>query len=34
MHAAGWQHFLGRLIRAATGDDPGPDPWRDPSLIP
>jgi len=27
IHAAGWQHFLARLTRAATGDDPGPDPW-------
>jgi uncharacterized protein YndB with AHSA1/START domain len=28
IHAAGWQHFLARLIRAAAGDDPGPDPWQ------
>jgi uncharacterized protein YndB with AHSA1/START domain len=27
MHAAGWAHFLGRLAVAATGADPGPDPW-------
>jgi uncharacterized protein YndB with AHSA1/START domain len=28
MHATGWQHFLGRLISAAAGDEPGPDPWN------
>jgi uncharacterized protein YndB with AHSA1/START domain len=28
MHANGWQHFLGRLIVAAAGRDPGPDPWN------
>lgn len=27
MHGIGWQHFLARLATAATGDDPGPDPW-------
>ena len=27
IHAAGWQHFLSRLARAAAGQDPGPDPW-------
>jgi uncharacterized protein YndB with AHSA1/START domain len=27
VHAAGWQHFLARLTRAAAGIDPGPDPW-------
>jgi uncharacterized protein YndB with AHSA1/START domain len=32
IHAAGWQHFLARLIYAAAGDDPGPDPWQD--LVP
>jgi uncharacterized protein YndB with AHSA1/START domain len=26
-HALGWQHFLARLVRAAGGGDPGPDPW-------
>lgn len=26
-HEAGWAHFLARLTRLATGDDPGPDPW-------
>jgi uncharacterized protein YndB with AHSA1/START domain len=28
MHAAGWPHFLDRLATAATGADPGPDPWN------
>ena len=31
IHATGWQHFLARLTHAAAGDDPGPDPWQDPS---
>jgi uncharacterized protein YndB with AHSA1/START domain len=26
-HAEGWDHFLPRLSVAATGGDPGPDPW-------
>ena len=26
-HAVGWNHFLDRLSRRATGQDPGPDPW-------
>ncbi len=26
-HAIGWPHFLARLAVAATGVDPGPDPW-------
>lgn len=26
-HAEGWEHFLPRLAVAATGGDPGPDPW-------
>jgi uncharacterized protein YndB with AHSA1/START domain len=26
-HAAGWQHYLGRLAIAAVDGDPGPDPW-------
>ncbi|MEZ5668678.1 MAG: SRPBCC domain-containing protein [Alphaproteobacteria bacterium] len=26
-HAIGWPHFLARLGEAATGRDPGPDPW-------
>jgi uncharacterized protein YndB with AHSA1/START domain len=28
-HAVGWPHFLGRMQVAASGDDPGPDPWRE-----
>lgn len=28
IHAAGWEHFIARLSRAAAGDDPGPDPWH------
>jgi uncharacterized protein YndB with AHSA1/START domain len=26
-HRTGWQHYLPRLAIAATGRDPGPDPW-------
>jgi uncharacterized protein YndB with AHSA1/START domain len=26
-HAVGWDHFLPRLVIAAAGGDPGPDPW-------
>jgi uncharacterized protein YndB with AHSA1/START domain len=26
-HAHGWDHYLERLVAAATGGDPGPDPW-------
>jgi uncharacterized protein YndB with AHSA1/START domain len=26
-HAAGWNHYLERLVVAAGGGDPGPDPW-------
>ena len=26
-HAAGWDHYLGRLEIAAAGGDPGRDPW-------
>ena len=26
-HAHGWDHYLERLIVAAPGGDPGPDPW-------
>lgn len=25
-HAEGWEHFLSRLMLAAVGQDPGPDP--------
>ena len=26
-HAHGWDHYLSRLVTAATGGDPGVDPW-------
>jgi uncharacterized protein YndB with AHSA1/START domain len=26
-HATGWTHYMGRLTVAASGRDPGPDPW-------
>jgi uncharacterized protein YndB with AHSA1/START domain len=26
-HARGWDHYLGRLVIAARGADPGADPW-------
>jgi uncharacterized protein YndB with AHSA1/START domain len=26
-HAHGWDHYLARLAVAASGGDPGPDPW-------
>ncbi len=26
-HAVGWDHYLDRLVVAAGGVDPGPDPW-------
>lgn len=26
-HGIGWGHFLERLVVAAGGGDPGPDPW-------
>jgi uncharacterized protein YndB with AHSA1/START domain len=28
-HEHGWLHFLGRLQKAAVGEDPGPDPFAD-----
>jgi uncharacterized protein YndB with AHSA1/START domain len=28
IHATGWKHFLDRLVIAAAGTDPGPDPWN------
>ena len=28
-HAHGWEHFLPRLVAAASGVDPGRDPWLD-----
>jgi uncharacterized protein YndB with AHSA1/START domain len=27
-HATGWTHYIGRLSIAASGRDPGPDPWK------
>ena len=27
-HGVGWRHFLDRLVLAAAGTDPGPDPWN------
>jgi uncharacterized protein YndB with AHSA1/START domain len=27
-HRAGWEHYLSRLVVAASGRDPGPDPWQ------
>ncbi len=29
-HSQGWEHYTGRLARAAAGEDPGPDPWGTP----
>ncbi|MEE8272677.1 MAG: SRPBCC domain-containing protein [Alphaproteobacteria bacterium] len=26
-HTEGWIHYMGRLVIAAGGGDPGPDPW-------
>ena len=31
---AGWTHYLPRLAIAATGRDPGPDPWAAPDTGP
>lgn len=28
-HAHGWDHYLARLATAASGGDPGRDPWLD-----
>jgi len=28
-HTLGWEHYLGRLAIAASGGDPGPDPFLD-----
>jgi uncharacterized protein YndB with AHSA1/START domain len=30
-HATGWSHYLERLVIAASGGDPGPDPWGEAS---
>ncbi len=27
-HTIGWPHFIERLGAAASGGDPGPDPWK------
>ena len=27
-HGMGWDHYLARLVIAATGGDPGPDSWK------
>jgi hypothetical protein len=27
-HATGWAHYIGRLSVAASGRNPGPDPWK------
>ena len=29
-HGEGWDHYLPRLVIAAEGRDPGPDPWSAP----
>jgi uncharacterized protein YndB with AHSA1/START domain len=31
-HRAGWEHYLPRLTQAASGRDPGIDPWHDLSV--
>ncbi len=28
-HTTGWDHYLARLVTAASGGDPGRDPWLD-----
>jgi len=33
-HGMGWDHYLARLIIAAPGGDPGPDPWKASKDIP
>lgn len=30
-HTHGWMHYLARLADAASGRDPGPDPWAAPA---
>jgi uncharacterized protein YndB with AHSA1/START domain len=27
-HRGGWEHYLARLVTAASGGDPGPDEWQ------
>ena len=29
-HGHGWDHYTARLATAASGGDPGPDPWAEP----
>jgi uncharacterized protein YndB with AHSA1/START domain len=31
-HGHGWEHYLQRLVAAASGRDPGQDPWGDPEM--
>ncbi len=31
--AAGWTHYLERLVLAASGREPGPDPWAEPPTV-
>jgi len=33
-HVYGWEHFLPRLVVAAAGGDPGPDPWAVDMAVP
>lgn len=30
-HGEGWNHYMARLVIAAEGRDPGPDPWAGPA---
>jgi len=30
-HGHGWDHYMERLALAASGSDPGPDPWARPA---
>jgi len=30
-HTHGWEHYVERLVAAAAGRDPGPDPWIKPA---
>jgi uncharacterized protein YndB with AHSA1/START domain len=34
IHDNGWKHYLPRLVVAASGGDPGVDPWTDPEVEP
>jgi uncharacterized protein YndB with AHSA1/START domain len=33
-HSAGWSHYLERLSVAAADDEPGPDEWIPPGIVP